>query len=84
MSDRGRVVLILVVIGLLAGGGGYYFFKIYQPAQDLKNAQSEITAWETRFQGARDCLLGKSPGSSRTSEALAIREMAPDPWERGK
>ncbi len=84
MSDRGRVVLIFLVVGLLAGGGGYYFFKIYQPAQALKNAQAEISGWEARFQSARECLLGKVPASSRTSEALAIREMDPDPWERGK
>lgn len=84
MSDRVRVVVILAVVALLGGGGGYYFFKIYRPAQDLKNAQEEIAGWETRFAGARDCLLGKSPGSSKTSEALAIREMAPDPWDRGR
>jgi hypothetical protein len=84
MSDRGRVVLIFAMVGLLAGGGGYYFIKIYRPAQDLKTAQDEVTSWETRFQTARDCLLGKSPGSAKTSEALAIREMAPDPWDRGR
>lgn len=84
MSDRGRVVGIFAIVGLLAGGGGYYFFKIYRPAQDLKNAQAEITAWETKFQEARGCLLGKTPRSAKTSEALAIREMAPDPWERGR
>ncbi|NVB84633.1 MAG: hypothetical protein HOV81_40040 [Kofleriaceae bacterium] len=84
MSDRARVVLIFVVVGLIAGGAGFYFFKIYRPAQDLKNAQEEIAGWETRFAAARDCLLGKSPGSAKTSEALAIREMAPDPWDRGK
>jgi hypothetical protein len=83
MSDRARVVLIFAVIGVLAVGGGYYFFKVYQPRQDLKSAQHEITGWEERYQKARDCLLGKSPGSSKTSEALAIREMSPDPWEPG-
>jgi hypothetical protein len=84
MSDRARVVLIFVVVGLIVGGAGFYFFKIYRPAQDLKNAQEEIAGWEQRFAAARDCLLGKSPGSAKTSEALAIREMAPDPWDRGK
>ncbi len=84
MSDRARVVMIFVAVGLVAGGAGFYFFKIYRPAQDLKNAQAEIAGWETRFAAARDCLLGASPGSAKTSEALAIREMAPDPWDRGK
>lgn len=84
MSDRVRVALILAAVALVAGGGGFYFFKIYRPAQDLKNAQQEITTWETRFAAARDCLLGKTPGSAKTSEALAIREMAPDPWDRGR
>lgn len=84
MSDRVRVVLIFAVIALIAGGGGFYFFAVYQPAQDLKTAQEEIATWEARYQDARACLLGKTPGSTKTSEALAIREMAPDPWERGK
>jgi hypothetical protein len=84
MSDRGRVVVIFAVVALIAGGAGFYFFKVHQPAQELKGAQEEIVAWEARYQQARDCLLGKSPGSTKTSEALAIREMAPDPWDRGK
>ena len=84
MSDRGRVALIFGAVALVAGGAGFYFFKIYGPAQELKAAQEEITRWEERYQGARACLLGKSPGSAKTSEALAIREMAPDPWDRGK
>jgi hypothetical protein len=85
MSERSRVISIFVVVGLVIGGGGFYFFKIYRPAQDLKNAQAEVTAWEQeRWQAARDCLLGKSPASAKTSEALAIREMAPDLWDRGK
>src|SRR4051812_6386920 len=80
----GRVVLIFTVVLLLAGGAGYWFFKIHTPAKELQAAQGEVTAWEARFQGARDCLLGKTPGSAKTSEALAIHEMAPDPWDRGK
>jgi hypothetical protein len=84
MSDRGRVVLIFGVVALIAGGAGFYFFKIYQPQQALEAARTEIATWEARYQDARACLLGKSPGSIKTSEALAIREMAPDPWDRGK
>jgi len=84
MSERGRVVLIFAAVLLLAGGAGFYFFKIYRPAKDLENARAEIAGWELRWQAARDCLLGKSPGSAKTSEALAIHEMAPDPWDRGK
>ncbi len=80
----GRVVAIFAVVLLLAGGAGFYFFKIYRPAEDLKNAQAEIAAWETRWGLARDCLLGKAPGSAKTSEALAIHEMSPDPWDRGR
>jgi hypothetical protein len=84
MSERGRVALIFASIALVAGGAGYYFFKIYSPAKELEGAQAEVVSWEARWQAARDCLLGKSPGSSRTSEALAIREMNPDPWDRGR
>lgn len=77
------MVLIFAAVLLVAGGAGFYFFKIYRPAQDLKNAQQEVTGWEARWGLARDCLLGKAPGSAKTSEALAIHEMSPDPWDRG-
>jgi hypothetical protein len=84
MSDRARVILVLLIVALVAGGAGFYFFKVYRPAQDLKAAQAELGTWEKRYQEARVCLLGATPGSSKTSEALAIREMAPstDPWDR--
>ncbi len=81
MSERGRVALIFAVVGAAAAGGGYYFFKVYQPAQAKKAAQDEITAWEARWQAARDCLMGPKPASNKTSEALAMREMLPDPWK---
>ncbi|HSN29120.1 MAG TPA: hypothetical protein VLT45_22685 [Kofleriaceae bacterium] len=81
MSERGRVALIFAVVGAAAAGGGYYFFKIYQPAQAKQAAQDEITAWEARWQAARDCLMGPKPASNKTSEALAMREMLPDPWK---
>ena len=80
----GRVVGIFAVVLLLAGGAGFYFFKIYRPAKDLEAAQGEIAGWEKRWGMARDCLLGKAPGSAKTSEALAIHEMSPDPWDRGR
>lgn len=81
MSERGRVALIFAVVGAAAAGGGYYFFKVYQPAQAKKAAQAEVTAWEARWQAARDCLMGPKPASNKTSEALAMREMQPDPWK---
>ncbi|HUJ58585.1 MAG TPA: hypothetical protein VLX92_08835 [Kofleriaceae bacterium] len=83
MSDRGRVALVLGAVAVIAGGAGFYFIKIYRPNQIARDAQHEIEAWEARWQAARDCLLGASPGSSRTSEALAIRELSPDPWQGG-
>ena len=82
MSERGRVVLIFAAVGVVAAGGGFYFFKVYQPAQARKAAQDEIVAWEARWQQARDCLMGPKPASSKTSEALAMRELLPDPWQR--
>ncbi|MGE5186128.1 MAG: hypothetical protein ACM31C_28930 [Acidobacteriota bacterium] len=82
-SDRTRVIAIFAAVGVIAGGAGFWFVKIYRPNQVRKDAQAEILAWETRWAQARDCLLGPSPGSSRTGEALAIREMSPDPWNRG-
>jgi hypothetical protein len=82
-TERSKAIPIFLAVAVLAGGGGYYFFKIYSPAQAKKNAQAEIDGWEARWKSARDCLLGPTPGSSKTSEALAIREMNPDPWNRG-
>ena len=85
MSERSRVLLVLLIIAAVAGGAIFYFFKIHRPAQDLKNAQEELAGWEKRYQETRACLLGKNPGSSKTSEALAIREMVgntDDPWDR--
>jgi hypothetical protein len=82
MSERGRVVLIFAAVGAVAAGGGYYFLKVYQPAQAKKAAQAEVSVWEARWQQARDCLMGPKPASSKTSEALAMREMLPDPWQR--
>ena len=83
MSERARVISIFAAVGVIAGGAGYYFFGVYQPAQVKKAARAEITRWEQRWQAARGCLLGGSPGSSKTSEALAIHELSPDPWDRG-
>jgi len=82
MSERGRVALIFAVVGAAAASGGYYYFKIYSPTQAKKAAQDEITAWEARWDAARSCLMGPKPASSKTSEALAVREMLPDPWQR--
>jgi hypothetical protein len=81
-AERSRTILILVVIAVIAGGAGFWFFKIYAPRQTLESAQAEVTAWETKWASARACLLGPTPGSTKTSEALAIRELAPDPWNR--
>ncbi len=82
-SERTRAILIFGVVALVAGGAGFWFVKIYRPAQVLKDAQEEIAGWETRWRFARDCLLGPTPGSSKTAEALAIRELMPDPWNAG-
>lgn len=77
-----RVIGILAAILVVAIGGGYYFFKIYRPKVIQRDAQAEIVAWEARWTAARTCLLGPAPGSAKTSEALAIRELSPDPWDR--
>ncbi len=82
-SERGRVIGIFATVAVLGAGAGTYFFKIYRPNQVRRDAQGEIAAWEARFAAARACLLGPHPASPKTSEALAIREMTPDPWDRG-
>jgi hypothetical protein len=81
LSERVRVIAIFVALIVTAIGGGYYFFKVYQPGQIRDEARAEIAQWEQRFETARTCLLGARPASSVTAEALAIREMAPDPWD---
>ncbi len=81
-TERSRTILILVAIAAIAGGAGFWFFKIYSPSQTAKAAQTEVVAWETKWTAARTCLLGPSPASRKTSEALAIRELTPDPWDR--
>ncbi len=83
MSERGRILLICGAVVVLLGGGGFYFFKVYQPAETQRRAQAEIERWELRLAKARACLLGSTPGSSNVVEALAIRELSPDPWDRG-
>lgn len=82
MSEKGRIGLIFGAVAVVLGGGLFYFFKIYQPKQMQGAAQTEVLAWEDRWNGARECLLGKQPASSSSRESLAVREMQPDPWER--
>lgn len=82
MTDKARGILIVAALVIVFGGGAFYFFGIHQPAQERKAAQDEVARWEKRWQEARTCLLGPEPGSSKLAEALAIRELAPDPWER--
>lgn len=82
MSDRTRVILIFAVVGLLCAGGAIYFFAVHQPGSRLADAHAEIAAWDARWMEARACLLGPKPASAKVSEALAVRELSPDPWER--
>lgn len=82
MSEKGRVGLIFGAVAVVLGGGLFYFFKIYQPKQQQRAAQTEVLAWEGRWNAARECLLGQQPASSSSRESLAVREMQPDPWER--
>jgi hypothetical protein len=81
-NDRTKVILMFVAVAVAAVGGIYYYFKIHAPKVRIADAQAEIIAWDVRWLEMRSCLLGTSPGSSKVSEALAIRELSPDPWER--
>jgi len=83
MSDKARIIVIFGAIAALLGGGLYYFLRIYQPNLTRKAAQAEVLAWEARWAEARACLLGAKPASSSAREALAVRELSPDPWNRG-
>jgi hypothetical protein len=82
MSERARIIAIFGVVAVALGGGLFYYFKIHAPKEARGAAQAEVTAWEARWTEARTCLLGKTPASSKAGEALAVRELSPDPWER--
>lgn len=82
MSGNRGVVITLGAALALAGGGLFYFFKIHQPKQQRGAAQEEIIGWETRLAAAHTCLFGDKPASVKPGEALAVRELAPDPWDR--
>lgn len=82
MSERARIIAIFGVVAVVLGGGLFYYFKIHAPKEARGAAQAEVTAWEARWTEARTCLLGKTPASSKAGEALAVRELSPDPWER--
>jgi hypothetical protein len=81
-NDRTKLFIILGVITALAAGGIFWFLKIHQPKQRIADAQAQIQTWDGRYTALRECLFGTTPGSSKLSEALAIRELSPDPWER--
>ncbi len=82
MSDKSRIALIFGIPAVLLVGGLYYFFKIHQPKQEQGKAADEVLAWEARLDGVHRCLFGDKPASSRSAEALAVRELAPDVWDR--
>src|SRR5512139_2012943 len=81
-SSRRVPIIMFATVAVAAVAGIYWFVKIHQPKQRLADAQAEIIAWDARWIEMRNCLLGSSPGSAKVSEALAIRELSPDPWER--
>ncbi|HEX4456014.1 MAG TPA: hypothetical protein VH143_34370 [Kofleriaceae bacterium] len=83
MSDRTRALAVFGVVGAIAAAAGYYFFEVYRPSQVKAEAQAQVAEWETRWNSARGCLLGATPGSPSTREALAIHDLQPDPWDRG-
>jgi hypothetical protein len=79
----GRPILVVALVAVIAAGGGYWYFGVFRPNQVKAAARDEVTAWEKRWTTARGCLLGAAPRSAKTSEALAIHELEPDPWDRG-
>ncbi|HEY4244170.1 MAG TPA: hypothetical protein VGM88_30365 [Kofleriaceae bacterium] len=82
MNDRAKIGIIIGTVAALTIGGGVWFFAIHNPAARRADAQAEIARWESRWADARKCLLGNAPRSTKTGEALAIRELEPDPWDR--
>lgn len=81
MSERGNGKIIAITAVSLAaiGGAAYWFFGVREKNESLKKAQAEVTAWETRLGAARECMLGKTPASSDSGEALSVHELLPEP-----
>jgi hypothetical protein len=85
MSERGgsgKIIAGAVLALAAVGGGAYWFFGIRAKNEQTSQAQEEILQWETRLAAAHECLFGKKPASSDSGEALAVRELTPDPWDR--
>lgn len=82
MSGNRWVMVSLGAALLLVAGGLGYYVKVYQPKAQREAARGEITRWEQRVAAAHTCLLGEKPASTNPGEALAVRELAPDPWDR--
>ncbi|MGE0872946.1 MAG: hypothetical protein AB7P03_30625 [Kofleriaceae bacterium] len=80
--SKARLALIFGGVAVIMAGGVGYLLGVHQPRQRLRAAQHEIASWERTWEEARRCMLGAKPGSGTISEALAIREMSPDPWDR--
>ena len=82
MSGNRGVVVMLGAALVVAGGGLYYFVRVHQPNQQRRAAEAEIVSWEARVAAVHTCLFGDKPASAKPGEALAVRELAPDPWDR--
>jgi hypothetical protein len=80
---RTQVIAVVGGLALAAGGAGYFLFGVYLPGKARQVVQAGVEDWQARWDAARGCLLGPTPASSRTSEAVTLRELSPDPWDRG-
>ena len=74
-SDRNRVIAIFAGVAIVLGGGLFYYTKIYVPGQAKAAAREQVKEWDARWTEARRCLLGGTPASPSTAEALAIHEL---------
>ena len=80
--SRATAAIIVGIAALALAVGAYYLLAVRLPRQQRDAAWDEIGRWEDRLAAARSCLLGGAPLASTTREALAIRELSPDPWSR--
>lgn len=81
-SGSGKFIAVAAVFLAAVGGGAYWFFGVRAKNEQQDHARAEILEWEKRLAAARECLFGKAPASSDSGEALAVRELTPDPWDR--
>ncbi|HUS64726.1 MAG TPA: hypothetical protein VMZ28_09305 [Kofleriaceae bacterium] len=80
MGKSNKGILLVVVGGVaLAIGFAAFYFLVLGPRAEKKRVQKEVSEWASRWEAARDCLVGPDPKSSDGLEAVLLREALAGP-----